>query len=665
MIKFPKRKTADGRSEIPSAGKKKKKALKISLCAVLVLAIAGGAIAFKRHSDKKKAQTSSSSGTSVVTRGNVVSSISGSGTVEPIEQRDIVPLVNGKISEAPFEEGDAVNEGDVLYKFEMTAAENAIKTARNSVKSAQNNVEKAKNTISNQSDKVANAKEDISQLTIYASASGKVSDLSAKQGDEVSGAVCKITNYKEQTATVPFSSAEISKIHIGDSATVEIEKYMMNVSGTVKRKYSSPSAGSDGSVVYNVEILVTDDVVLSEGVKAAATVHSSSGDISSASYGSVSYADPVTVNAEQKGKIQKLNVKNGDWVNKGEVIAVLTNSDLTDALKSANQSYNEAKMSLSDSNNSLENAQSSLEDKIEAAEDYVVTSPISGIVLSKDYTKGDTVSGNNATIMMVVADVSKMKFTIDVDELDIAKVELGQTVQVTADALENESITGVITSVSNSGTASNGVTNYPVEVTIDEPGDLMPGMNVSAEIVTDSAENVLCLPLTAVEHFGGKYYVTVVGEIEGGDRQPASGSQQPGGKGGGAPEQGDEKAASEDKSQSRDNSQSRGSSQSGSDSRLSGKSGNGKAPSAPSIKLSGKEERVEVTVGISNDDYYEIQSGVDEGAVVKNTLQSSGSSSTDMGMPGGGMFGGGGMSGGGMPGGGGNRGGGGGMPGGR
>lgn len=76
---------------------------------------------------------------------------------------------------------------------------------------------------------------------------------------------------------------------------------------------------------------------------------------------------------------------------------MLTNSDLTDALKSANQSYNEAKMSLSDSNNSLENAQSSLEDKIEAAEDYVVTSPISGIVLSKDYTKGDTVSGNNAT----------------------------------------------------------------------------------------------------------------------------------------------------------------------------------------------------------------------------------------------------------------------------
>lgn len=62
---------------------------------------------------------------------------------------------------------------------------------------------------------------------------------------------------------------------------------------------------------------------------------------------------------------------------------------------------------------------------------------------------------------MVVADVSKMKFTIDVDELDIAKVELGQTVQVTADALENESITGVITSVSNSGTASNGDNELP------------------------------------------------------------------------------------------------------------------------------------------------------------------------------------------------------------
>lgn len=679
---------------------KLKKPIKIAICAVLVLTIGLGVFGMGKMRSAKKAASEADTGTSIVMQGSVVDSITGSGTVEPIEQRDIVPLVNGKIIESPFEEGDEVKENDVLYKFEMTAAENAIKTA-------ENNVEKARTTLSNRSSSITKVQENISALTIRAAASGKVSGLALNIGEEASGKICTITNYKEQTATIPFSSSQIESIKVGDSADVAIDKYMINTSGTVVRKYTAPETLSSGAVTYNVEIRLGGEYVVEENVNVTATVHAASGDVSSASYGSVKYADPVTVNAEQKGKVSKVNIKNGDWVDKGEVIAVLQNSDLTDELKTARQNLTDAQMSLSEAENNLE-------DRQEAAQDYIVTSPINGTILTKDYTVGDTVSGQNATTMMVVADMSKMKFTISVDELDISKIRLGQSVQVTADALENQLLEGKITSVSKLGTASNGVTTYPIEVTIDNPGDLMPGMNVSAEIIVEQADNCLYLPVGAVEYFGGKYYVTVVGEVENmpqmpqrpqmntegknseqeapaenvempqsdtdADGQQAQNGERPaGGMGGGMkgqmPQRGEggqmsrrsegempqssEKTAessSEKTERSAENTEKSQSSEtdSGQPAQRTAAEG-GEMPQRAQraemeIKLSGKEERVEVEIGISNDEYYEIKSGVTLGQVVKNTTQQTGSSSnTMMGRMPGGM--GGGMMGGGMPGG--------------
>lgn len=652
-----------------------KKPVKIAICAILVLAIGLGVFGIRRMHKAKEAVSIAEAGTSIVMQGSVVHSITGSGTVEPIEQREIVPLVNGKIIEAPFEEGDEVKENDVLYRFEMTAAENAIKTA-------QNNVEKARTNLYNRSNNIAKVEENIGALTIKAAASGKVSGLSLNVGEEISGKICTITNYKEQTATIPFGSSQINSIKVGDSATVAIDKYMINVSGKVVRKYSAPEILSSGAIAYNVEIRLSGDDIIEENINVTATVHTQSGDVNSASYGSVKYAEPVTVNAEQRGKVSKVNVKNGDWVDKGETIAVLKNSDLTDELKTARQNFTDAQMSLSEAENSLE-------DREEAAQDYILTSPINGTILTKDYTVGDTVGGQNATTMMVVADMSKMKFTISVDELDISKIEIGQSVQVTADALENQRLEGKITTVSKLGSASNGVTTYPVEVTIDDPGNLMPGMNVSAHIIVERADNCLYLPVGAVEYFGGKYYVTVVGEVENmpkmserinipkekenvekekttqsdtdGEKevQPQENAQSPfkdmngqmpqrGERGqnferpqGEMPQMpqrenlkssetdGKEKPEEEEKAQSKEST-----AQNQKTLSQSGEMPQSTKREEMKIKLSGKEVRVEVEIGISNDEYYEIKSGVTLGQVVKNTSQQTGSSGSFMGgMP--------------------------------
>ena len=88
--------------------------------------------------------------------------------------------------------------------------------------------------------------------------------------------------------------------------------------------------------------------------------------------------------------------------------------------------------------------------------------------------------------------------TLNIDELDIDNVAVGQVVNITSDAKEGQTFTGVVTKVSVVGTTSGGTTTYPVTVRIDDTEGLRPGMNVDAEIVLSSADDVLAIPSLAV-----------------------------------------------------------------------------------------------------------------------------------------------------------------------
>ena len=130
----------------------------------------------------------------------------------------------------------------------------------------------------------------------------------------------------------------------------------------------------------------------------------------------------------------------------------------------------------------------------------IFTAPISGTVIEKDIKAGDTLesSNSNSTVLCVIADMSVMTFTINVDELDIAQLKKGQEVSIDADALSGRKFTGYVENIGILGTSSDGVTSYPVTIVINDADDLWPGMNVSAEIVVDSAEDVLTVPVSAV-----------------------------------------------------------------------------------------------------------------------------------------------------------------------
>jgi HlyD family secretion protein len=168
----------------------------------------------------------------------------------------------------------------------------------------------------------------------------------------------------------------------------------------------------------------------------------------------------------------------------GAPIAALSSDTADDSLREGYLSLREAELS-------YENAAKQLAD-------YELTAPISGSVISKSVKAGDSLETSTKTVMAVIADMSEMSFTINVDELDIAKVKAGQQAIITVDALSGQVFSGTVDNVGILGTSSNGVTTYPVKIKPDQTEGLWPGMNATATIVVDSVSDVLMIPVTAV-----------------------------------------------------------------------------------------------------------------------------------------------------------------------
>jgi len=133
-----------------------------------------------------------------------------------------------------------------------------------------------------------------------------------------------------------------------------------------------------------------------------------------------------------------------------------------------------------------------------------ITSPIDGIVLSRDVEIGDAVSsilvlGSSATLVMTLGDTSQVYVKGKVDESDIGKVYLGQPARIKVESFKDKTFNGVVTKISPMGVEKDNVTTFEVRVSINNPGgELKAEMTANAEIILDEHKNVLQIPEGAI-----------------------------------------------------------------------------------------------------------------------------------------------------------------------
>ena len=126
-----------------------------------------------------------------------------------------------------------------------------------------------------------------------------------------------------------------------------------------------------------------------------------------------------------------------------------------------------------------------------------VLAPFDGTITDVNNMKGDLVSGGTAAFQIDVLD--HMYVDVQVSELDINKIQVGQAVQLTFDGIPNKTYNGSVSDIGTVGTTSGGVVNFAVTVVMKDPdASVKPGMSASANIVTTQVDNVLLLPARAV-----------------------------------------------------------------------------------------------------------------------------------------------------------------------
>jgi HlyD family secretion protein len=216
-----------------------------------------------------------------------------------------------------------------------------------------------------------------------------------------------------------------------------------------------------------------------------------------------------------------------------------------------------------------------------------IEAPFSGEITTLNVEAEDTLS--MGTEIIEVTDYSNLQMVVNVDELDIAKVKVGQTAQIDVSALTDSEFTGTVTSVSKEAneSESSSVAQYAVNVKINKPTGIKVGMTAEAVITTESKTNVLTVPIEAVQTQGDQYYVRV---------------------------QSSEVASTTEQTKEQE--------QSGSDSSTS---------TSEEASTESQATQKTVEVGLKNDEVAEIISGLSAGEeVVLPTLQSSDDSESEM-----------------------------------
>jgi HlyD family secretion protein len=259
----------------------------------------------------------------------------------------------------------------------------------------------------------------------------------------------------------------------------------------------------------------------------------------------------VDISADVSGKIEKLAVVEGQWVEKGAFLIGLARDRYVAAVESAvaNVSATRANAALVQEN--LKRTKSEFERSKEllangneskaafeakqaeylvevarykAAQDQVaqataalkqarddlskttIYAPMAGTVSALNKEQGEIALGSQfqKDVILVIGDLTQMEAQVNVDENDVGSIAIGQQAEIQVDALQDRTLNGLVTEISNSAnTSGNGTTEQKTEFAIkisitDPPKELRPGMTASAEVITKTETSALSVPIQSV-----------------------------------------------------------------------------------------------------------------------------------------------------------------------
>ncbi len=473
------------------------------LAIVIVVVLVGGYFVFF----KKSATTTYAIAT--VSRGTIVSYVSGTGQVSGENQVNITPLASGKVTAVEVKQGDYVKAGQVIAVLDESAASSSVGQAKAALASAEANYEKL---------------------------------------------VAGPTSLSVQASQLSVDSAENSLSH----TYVSLYNDMNSVYTSV---YSSVHNTTDGlfnnpNTSFPTLIYSTSDI--QSGINAQnnrAQVNNELAAWQSELQALSPTATATAFDAEAEASLNHLAVIKGFFIDlENSLVSAVPSpsfsattiasdrSSVASAVTSAEgnistiisdtQSIQSSKNSLAQAQNSLAqletpptdadikaaeaqvlNAEASVQNAQTNYNNNIITAPFSGEVAILNIQVGDLITGSTVAgttgsteIGTIVANQKIAEVTLN--EADVANIAIGDLATVTFDALPNLTVVGKVAEIDNVGTVTQGVVNYNVKISLEtQDPSIRAGMSVTANIVTGVHQDVLTVPNAAVKSQGSVSYV--------------------------------------------------------------------------------------------------------------------------------------------------------------
>ena len=464
------------------AGRSIKKWIKrLILLAVVLAAILFGLKAYIKNQAVDSGTESSYSQTQVM-RGAMSETVYGTGTTSARNQPNVLAEADGTLTDLRVSVGDEVKAGDILAVLTNDEIDDTITDLEFALWDLD-----AQITETRAGSKVS---------SIEAPVAGRVVAIYAKAGDDAlavfrrEGTLAVIST--DERMKVELTSAEgalglaldekvtvIGEHIYAEGTVVELTRQGTQATITVMEDDLPMNKDYDGDgkadmiMGRTVEVRNADNQIIGEG-----TLEPNKPMAVSAFGGTITYVDAIL----------------GSKVGRTERMFRLTDSPLT--------------LTIEELRLQREASAKELEEAKEQRENLIIVAPCDGTVATLDVEEGDEIT--SGTLIGSILQGEDMNLTIAVDELDVVQVEIGQPVSIAIDALSSLELTGEVYKIAPVGNNSGGVTTYDVELTFDAAGTgVRSGMNATGEIEVASADDVLYVPVEALMTIKNQTYVMV------------------------------------------------------------------------------------------------------------------------------------------------------------
>ncbi len=323
-------------------------------------------------------------------------------------------------------------------------------------------------------------------------------------------------------------------VDVGSQVTGEIMEFGVDADGKTVDYGSEVKAGQLLARIDDTVVELTIKRYEASVAQAKASILTANASVSKAK------ADILQAEATN-GKAQR-NLERAKQLGVGEALSQMSYDEYlaaadtaAAALESSKASLESANASVAQAEASLQSSQAQLDSELRNRDYTQITTPVDGTIIVRQVSVGQTVvsSMSATTLFLVARDLKKMQIWTSVNEVDIAKIKPGQTVEYTVDGIPNETFFGTVNKVRPNATMSSNVVTYVVEIDIENPErKLLPYMSAQANFIVKQEKDVLLVPNEAFAFKPSAEYIA-----EGVDTSLArSANAQRGPKGGGRPE---------------------------------------------------------------------------------------------------------------------------------